>query len=551
MLLNATQISKSIGTRLLFSGDHLEVHEGDRIGLVGVNGAGKSTLLSILADETTADSGLIERFSASAIIHQNGTSEEGMISAKWRKRLNLKNEINKSGGQQTRLAIAAALSQETPLLLADEPTTNLDLEGILLLEEILQTYNGAVVLISHDRRLLDSVCTTIWAIENGNIRCFNGNYSAYLAQKTLEWRHACDEYRHYTTEKQRLTTAIRQTKQHAQKIARPKHLSASEIRLPGMKGVYGSKARAVDKRANALEKRLEQLAVKEKPQNPPQITFILGNQSPIVSKNALSIEGLSVAYHNNIIINNASFVIPASQCTVIMGNNGAGKSTLIKVLLTEQDAVKKANGLKIGYFDQNHEQLDKTQTALANIRAKSTMPEHQIRTVMANLYLKEADIFKTVDQLSGGERAKVAFAQLLCGDYNCLILDEPTNHLDSYTTEALEILLQKWRGTLLIVTHDRQLCDKIAQQLLMVKNGIVTAFHGNWSQYESTLQPIPAEESAQQLDLLTIDMHMAQLCSQMNEPNSDMAALDKAWQELLALKRQLLSGTTNMPDAYK
>ena len=377
---------------------------------------------------------------------------------------------------------------------------------------------------------MDSVCTTIWAIENGNIRCFNGNYSAYLAQKTLEWRHACDEYRHYTTEKQRLTTAVRQTKQHAQKIARPKHLSASEIRLPGMKDVYGSKARAVDKRANALEKRLEQLAVKEKPQNPPQITFILGNQSPIVSKNALSIEGLSVAYHNNIIINNASFVIPASQCTVIMGNNGAGKSTLIKVLLTEQDAVK---------------------TALANVRAKSTMPEHQIRTVMANLYLKEADIFKTVDQLSGGERAKVAFAQLLCGDYNCLILDEPTNHLDSYTTEALEILLQKWRGTLLIVTHDRQLCDKIAQQLLMVKNGIVTAFHGNWSQYESALQPIPAEKSDQQLDLLTIDMRMAQLCSQMNEPNSDMAALDKAWQELLALKRQLLSGTANMPDAYK
>lgn len=540
MLATIHQLEKYFGDRLLFTIDHLEIQPQSRIGLVGLNGSGKSTLLKMIYGTISPDSGTITASVSSTMIEQEGKAQ-GKISGKWQKKLNLSHKTVKSGGQMMRQAIGIALSQEAPLLLADEPTTNLDLSGILLLEQALKDYDGAVVLVSHDRALLDAVCTEIWAIEEKTIRQFPGNYSAYLAQKERERQFALDEYEAYQTERSHLLKAAQKAAQDARKMENGKkhlnHLNSAAIR--GMKPFYNAKAKRMDKRSQAINKRIEQLEVKEKPKNLPQITFALGDCSPIISKNALTVHHLQWAYGEQQIIKDASFTLPTGKCTIMMGDNGAGKSTIIKAIIANDAAITMANGLKIGYFAQSHEQLDYEKTVLENVRARSILPEHHVRAILANLYLNQRDIFKPVAQLSGGERAKTAFAQLLASQCNLLILDEPTNHIDSYTSEALETLLQKWQGTLLVVTHDRKLADKIAQQLLIVENKTVKTFAGNWSDYQAAQQKPDQQAENELLESAVIEMRMAEITGKMSQPNCDMAQLEAQWQALLAQKRAL------------
>ena len=484
LLLQADHVSKSFGDRLLFAFDRLEIHSGDRIGLVGANGAGKSTLLAVLRGDEPADTGRIDRRCAIAMARQSGEADGTADGPSLR--LLSPGGGRKSGGERTRHALAAAFSQDAPLLFADEPTTNLDLDGIEQLQKLLLDNRGAVVLISHDRALLDRFCTSIWAIENSGLRAYPGGYSDYLAQRDRERSFEQFEYEQYRAEKSRLQQEVYSRREQTRAMRKaPKRMGNSEARLH--KGKAAGQQGQLAKRAGILAKRLERLEEKQRPADLPQVRMTPGGASPVTARCAARVEGLTVRYGKRTVLQNASFELVTGTRTVMLGANGAGKTTLLEHLMRGGAHARFAGGVKAGYFSQNHDVLEPDKTVLENARDGSPLAEHEVRAILANLGLADGDVFKPAGVLSGGERAKAAFARLLASDCNLLVLDEPTNHLDLYALEALERLLTCWQGTLLVVTHDRRLAERLAQRLLFVENGGVRTFDGSWADWQAEL----------------------------------------------------------------
>ena len=473
MLLTGKGIKKEFGIQTVLDIDKIEIMEGARIGLVGRNGIGKSTLLSVLAGSMKADEGIIKRNCEIAFIRQNGTenvsSKREEINGQYISRLGLKNSAGKSGGEKTRLAIGAAFSKETALLFADEPTTNLDKEGILLLEQMLKGFRGAFILISHDRMLLDGVCNEIWELEDGKLRCFPGSYSDFLLEKGKERQFAHSEYEAYQREKQRLQKRIASVKKDAAAMQKPpKRMGQSEWML--YKNTATVQQKHVQSRAKAMESRMGQLEKKEKPKELPEVSMKLPQQKNIKAKIAAKVEHLTIAYGEKVLMEDTGILVEAGKKTFLTGANGSGKTTLLKCLL-DQDA----NGFiteeaRVGIFAQEQENLEADKTVLENVMSTSMMPEHIARAVLMNLYMKENDMKKAVKLLSGGEKVKTALGKLLVSGCNVLILDEPTNHMDIYTMEGLEKLLASYDGTALIVSHDRRLTEKLADIIYEIRD---------------------------------------------------------------------------------
>lgn len=491
LLLHATDLEKGFGDQVLFQIPRLELFEGQRIGLAGVNGCGKTTLLHLLAGTLPPDAGNVTRCCQIALLRQPGlgdTHPDALCRSATDGRKFLPSGPGKSGGEQTRLAIAAAFSQNAPLLFADEPTNNLDIDGISLLQDALLHYTGALVLVSHDRALLDAVCTTIWALEDGSLRQFTGNYSDWIAQREREREFAAFEFEQYREEKARLTQEMLTIRQNAKNIGKPpRRMNSSEWLL--YKGIASVQQAHVQNRAKTMRKRIDHLEVKEKPRELPQVRM-QGQSAQPVSKSAVRVTNADLYHGSYLVQKGISLTLPTGSKSVLLGPNGCGKTTLANHILTYGDGVSIAPGLRIGTFSQTHAMLDPDSTVLENARADSTLPESEVRTVLANLLFPAAQISKPVHVLSGGERAKVAFARLLCAPYGCLILDEPTNHIDSFAAEALETLLSRWEGTLLLITHDRRLAQRVGQRLLfMEKHGGIKSFEGTWQEWEQSRIP--------------------------------------------------------------
>lgn len=528
LLLEAKDLNKQFGVKTVFDIAHLRICAGDRIGLVGINGAGKSTLLRVLAGESSADSGTLRRLCPVAVIRQDGETV-GKGSAQLCSRLGLRASAVKSGGERTRMAIAAAFSADTPLLFADEPTTNLDIRGIEALQGLLLGFPGALVLVSHDRVLLDTVCDQIWELEDGALRVFPGTYSAWLAQKQRERAFAQSAYEQYCAEKQRLAAEVNNIREQARGMRRPpKRMGNSEARLHRKLGVVAKQGK-VQQRARQLKARMEQLEVRERPHDLPEIEMPLGDPTPVRAKAAARLAPVTVRYGAHTVLENASLTLPVGSRTVLLGDNGAGKTTLLRALIEQG---KLAQGVRIGYFSQAHETLDEHKTVLENACADSALPVHIVRTLLANLYLGAQDIDKPVAVLSGGERAKTMLARLLAAKVHLLILDEPTNHLDVYTLDALERLLLQWSGTLLLATHDRALASRVADRLVLVKDGQATAFEGDMSAWEAE-QNRRAHPDTPARALL--EVRMAALNARMSCPQKgdDPEALKRAWEALM------------------
>ncbi|POP32411.1 ABC-F type ribosomal protection protein [Lactonifactor longoviformis] len=516
MLLEAHNLEKGYGIQKLFSIDKLEIGENDRIGLVGANGCGKSTLLKILSGQTEADAGTIKASCSIAYITQEQETE-GDTSAYLLSRMNLKDSACKSGGEKTRLAIAAAFSRETKLLFADEPTTNLDVKGIETLEKMLKGFKGAFVLVSHDRYLLDQVCDTIWEIGDEELRVFPGNFTAWSEQKNREREYALFEYEQYQTEKKHLESAMHQIKHEAEGMRRPpKRMGSSEWIL--YKGTAAIQQGHVQNRGKAIEKRLDKLEKKEKPKDLPKISMKMGAEYPMEGKNALTAEHIKIAYGKATIIKDAGFKIAANKCTVMMGPNGTGKTSVLRKIIEQDPAVRLSPQARLGYFAQEHETLDPDRTVLQNVRSTSSQKESVIRAILANLYLTSRDIEKPVSVLSGGERAKVMLAKLLASDANFLILDEPTNHIDMYTAEALEALLKQWKGTLLLVTHDRRLAQEAGERFLFFEKGEIRTFEGNWKEYETSKERMEKPGDSAELQRTLLNMKMMELTARVSSP---------------------------------
>ena len=269
----------------------------------------------------------------------------------------------KSGGERTRAALAAAFSRGDPLLFADEPTTNLDLDGIETLQKQLRGYRGAVVLVSHDRALLDQVCTAIWAIEEGTVRVFPDSYSAWLAERDRERAFRQFEYDQYRVEKARLLAEARDLREAARGMRKmPRRMGLSEARLH--KGTASIPQGTVEARAKALSRRAERLEARERPGDLPEVRMALGAAHPVTAKTAARVEGLTVRYGPRTVLKDASFSLPTGSRTVMLGPNGAGKTTLLEHLMRDGECARFAAGVKPGYFSQNHEVLDPQKTVL-------------------------------------------------------------------------------------------------------------------------------------------------------------------------------------------
>ncbi|MGG7098710.1 ABC-F type ribosomal protection protein CplR [Clostridium sardiniense] len=483
-LARLNKVKKYYGDRLILDIDKLEILDGDRIGLVGVNGAGKTTLIKALINDTPIDEGNVYITKSFAYISQSEDASERFLDNNFKNIFNapFKYDDFLSGGEKVKFKIAKALSENKNLIIADEPTANLDGASIEVLEKMLKSYNGALILVSHDRNFLDTLCNTIIEIEDGKITVYKGNYSKYLELKTLERERSKAEYVAYINEKKHLENAIL-NKQNIKDIIRrtPKRMGNSEARLHKMGGQKAKKN--LDNNVKALKSRIDHLEVKERPKSIKEINITVQETLKITSKNLVEVKHLNLFADDKLLLKDASFKIKNGKKVALIGNNGCGKSTLLKKIVSNKNNIKVFDNVVIGYFDQSQHILNDNESILKNILRDCSYDESFVRTNLNGFGFKGDDVFKQVSLLSGGEKVKIALCKVLLSDNNLLILDEPTNYLDIKSMESLESALINCNKTLIIVSHDRKFISNICDYILEIDNNKINEFSGSYDDY--------------------------------------------------------------------
>lgn len=371
-----------------------------------------------------------------------------------------------SGGQKSRLSLAKVLIAEPDLLLLDEPTNHLDLAAIEWLEKYLASYSGAVVLISHDRFLLDRLTTRIVWLTQSHLQSYPGNYSAFVQQRELA---ELSQQRAYDKQQE--------------DIAKQQEF----VRRFGA----GQRSREAKGRQKRLERFLSSDQLVQQVQASHSMHLSLGTDQR-AGDQVLQVRELSKAYDQHTLWKEISFHVERGQRVGILGPNGTGKTTLLEVLLGRRQAdagvVRWGANLKLGYYDQKLDDFDPSHTVLEEAANGRLIPEQKLRTVLGTMLFRGEDVFRPMSVLSGGERARVALVQLLLDEPNVLLLDEPTNHLDIASREALERALCDFAGTILCVSHDRFFLDRVAQRLLVLDRMGVVDYDGNYSAYAAAVE---------------------------------------------------------------
>lgn len=518
-VLKAGQIKHYVKDRLLLDITELEVQQHERIGLVGPNGSGKTTLLQILAQKITPDNGFVHQYVECEYIPQ------------------LKIDVStKSGGEVTQEYIQKSLNRNSGLLLLDEPTTHLDLSHINWLEKSMKSWQGAFILVSHDRIFLDALCTSIWEIKDGQLTKYKGNYSEYVKQKEVEKNQEQAAYEKYVKEKKQLEEALILKEEKAKRATKkPKKLSSSEARITGTKPYFAKKQKKLYQSAKAIETRIENLEKVEKSKERAPIKMDLPHADLVNGRIVFRFENVEGSFGERKLWKKASFFIRGGDKLAIIGANGTGKTTLLKKIMARDVGISISPSIQMGYFSQKLDILDTEKTILENVQSTSKRGEDLIRTVLARLHFYHDDVYKPVGVLSGGERVKVAFAKLFVSDLNTLVLDEPTNFLDTEAVEALESLLQDYEGTIIFVSHDRQFIEKIATRILEIKKQKIHIFEGSYTQYVQ--QQKPKKDNSKSDQLLLLETKITEVLSRLSiEPSSE---LEMEFQRLLKEKREL------------
>ena len=354
-----------------------------------------------------------------------------------------------SGGQRTRLALSKQLCREPDLLLLDEPTNHLDIETVQVLEGYIKSYKKCVLIISHDRYFLDQVTNKTLAMEFGEAKLYSGNYTQSMKQRDIDREIA---EKHYINQQREIA---RQEAYIAQQRAwnRERNIIAAESR----------------------QKMLDKMVKLERPKEAPKPVKIQFRQSIQSGNEVLRVAGLSKFFGEKKLFENMDFLIRRGERVFIIGKNGSGKSTLLKILVGDIEAtrgvIEAGYNVEIGYFDQQNQNLTESNTVLDELwNAYPEKREFEIRSALARFRFSAEDCEKNVSMLSGGERARLTLAKLILSPMNLLILDEPTNHLDIMSREALECALDEFGGTILIVSHDRYLVNKLATRVIEIDN---------------------------------------------------------------------------------
>jgi ATP-binding cassette subfamily F protein 3 len=376
-----------------------------------------------------------------------------------------------SGGQKTRIALGKLLLSKPDLILLDEPTNHLDLVSIAWLETFLLNYNGAVIVVAHDRYFLDKVVSKVVELDNTKCTSFEGNYSAYAAKKEM------------------LRGAM--LKQYLNQQQEIKHQEEVIAKLRSF-----NREKSI-KRAESREKMLEKIERVERPTEHSQMHFNL-EPSIISGNDVISVTGLSKSYGRLTLFTDLGFDIKRGEKVAIIGNNGTGKTTILKIIHGQATAdsgeIRLGSKVQVGYYDQEHQVLDPDKTLFDELQ--DTYPHLDnttVRNILAAFLFTEDDVFKRIKEISGGERGRVSLAKLMLSEANLLILDEPTNHLDITSKEILENALNHYNGTVLYVSHDRYFINKTATRILDLTEQTLLNYIGNYDYY---LEKKPEVEAA-------------------------------------------------------
>lgn len=367
------------------------------------------------------------------------------------------NALALSGGQKTRLQLAAALVNSPDLLVLDEPTNHLDIVMSEWLEKYLREFRGGVLIISHDRAFLDAIAEGILEMEGGTLHRYKGNYSRYVEQKELQ---VLSQTRAYEAQQE----TIRRTEDYIRRY----------------------KAGIKSKMARGRQSQLDRMERIDAPIKEESFTLRLPHAAESAEK-VIMLEHLSVGYEGNVLLSDIDLVLRRGEKVAIIGPNGSGKSTLLKTILQEipplRGEAKIGNRVKIGYFSQSYERLEPQQTILDNFLTEYGLTDEQTRRLLGSMLFRGEDVYKTIGSLSGGQRARLVLLKLVLDGANCLVLDEPTNHLDIMAKEAVEAALETFDGTVLLVTHDRYLVNEVAGRIWAVEKGRLTNYNGNFDFY--------------------------------------------------------------------
>lgn len=550
MIISLEHVSKYYGAQLVLKDVSAAIQDKDRIGLVGPNGEGKSTLLNLIAGGLDYEEGDIAIQNGVSIgylrqnsgLHNGRSIQEEMesvfadlldlgrqveelhqqlalhhdepqlleeLSAQYAQKqalfeqrdgYNINVKINMilsgmgfgnydrstitntlSGGEKTRLAIAQLLLREPQLLILDEPTNHLDFQTLGWLEDYLRSYKGALLVVSHDRYFLDHLVGKIWEVERTVLREYPGNYSAFARQK-----------------KERLQRQLKEYEQQQQQIASMEDYVARNI-------VRATTSKMAKSRRNALE-RMERI---EKPilwDKKASFSFDY-DEEPV--KDVLHVKDLSLAVgwgdNRKELFQHLDLDVLRGEKIAFIGPNGVGKSSLLKALLGQLPSQFKqltwGRKVRLSYYDQEMRQLHPEKSAIDEIWDRfPTMAEVEVRNILGRVLLSGEEVYKEVGQLSGGERAKVAFALMMLERGNVLIMDEPTNHLDIDSKERLEDALAAFEGTLIMVSHDRYLLNKIPTKIIEMRRDGMEIYPGRYDYYLEHRRVPVAEKPAEKSD---------------------------------------------------
>ena len=382
-----------------------------------------------------------------------------------------------SGGERTRVSLAKLLLIEPDLLILDEPTNHLDLVSIEWLEDYLKRYNKTFLLVSHDRIFLDNVCNRIYEIENKKLYKYDGNFSSFILQKEMILK---GEIKRYEKEQEK----IRKIEEYIERFR------------------VGIKA----KQAKGRQKILDRIERTDDPVFNPQRMKLKFETDGISGDNVLKVKNIEKSFGNKKVLNNISFNLYKGERVGIIGKNGIGKSTLLKIIV---DKLKKDSGevdfgsrVKMGYYEQDHQDLTDENTILQEINVSLNLTEEYLRTLAGGFLFSGDDVLKKVKKLSGGEKVRVSFLKLYMKRANFLILDEPTNHLDIYSIEVLEDALENFDGTMLVVSHNRHFLDSICNTIYYLDENGLTKFKGNYEDYKESLKNMKSSsQTAEELEI--------------------------------------------------
>lgn len=545
-VLQISKLSKSFGTRRLFSDASVTICKGQRVGLIGVNGSGKTTLIKMILGEEMVDDGEIriypemklgyleqnEKFTKGETVSDylvRVSGREAWECAKTAAKFDVKKEkletefLSLSGGYQMRVRMAGILAREPDLLLLDEPTNYLDLQTLLLLEEVLRQYRGAVLVVSHDREFLKNVCNYTLELEHQKFTLFHGNIEAYFEEKE---------------------TRLLMERRYNKKIrAKQRHLQDFIDRFRAK----ASKATQAQSKMKQLEK-LQTIDI----EHSTRTARIRLPNVPQKNSWALECKDLSVGYdREKPVLRDIGLYINRRDHIAVVGENGQGKSTLLKTLAGEllpvHGAFKWAHNLKIAYYAQHvPEMLPDAGTAEDYLmgQAGDILPE-ELYKMAGNFLFGKDDLNKPINVLSGGEKARLCLAGICLGKFDVLILDEPTNHLDFDTVEALGEALAEYEGTVFFVSHSRTFVSQIADKILEIDQGQAKYYPYTYEIYiyeisNNDISILQNTATQEPLGVVPFFREKSEIYAELQKEKREIQKLEKTARKLNEEKEKLL-----------